>query len=132
MSEKAIAFDFDSGEFKEESLGAVKPVKVSPKKEEEIEELEEQQDQVEEVKETVPQKEEEPVKKYKGIKVFRYGATDIKDQLSIDENIEYTDDDLIKQLNQAGYYEFKPQSTIFAFNEEQGMLAVTIRGNSKG
>ncbi|QVK17745.1 hypothetical protein KHQ81_12970 [Mycoplasmatota bacterium] len=113
MPEKELAFDFDSGEISE-----VKEVKVEkkPKPKKEVKE----------------QSKSKQPKKFKGIKIFRYGAIDIKTELDIDENTEYTDQELVHKLNAAGYYEFKERDTTFAFNQERGILAVNIKGNTKG
>jgi hypothetical protein len=137
-NEKELTFDFESGEIIEKIEEIkVKPViekpsivtEPEPVDDEENEDVEESEDKPEGKKPTIPATKS---KTYKDIKVFRYGATDIYNEIGIDENTEYTEKQLIDRLNANGYYEFKEGKTNFAYNEERGILAVTIQGNSKG
>jgi hypothetical protein len=129
LAEKELAFNFDTGDVEEQK----KPAPEQPKPEKKItpsEPAESKKPQKQTGEEKAPQ--QAGRMPYTGIKVFRYGATDIAEDIGINPNEEYTEEQLINRLQANGYYEFKSNNTNFAFNQERGILAVTIKGNSKG
>ena len=69
---------------------------------------------------------------FTGITSFRYGAMNLYVELGLDHNNTYSKQDLIKLLNENGYFEFTDKNCDFSQHDSDGTVVITIKGNSKG
>lgn len=69
---------------------------------------------------------------YKNITSVRYGVMNLYAELGINHDKEYSKSELIKILNENGYFEFNDKSTEFAQHSTDGTLVIIIKGSSKG